>query len=424
MGHRRRVSVIIATYNSADLLAETLRQLTRQTIPRDDFEVIVGDDGSTDHTAEVVRSFADVLHIGYVFQEDRGFRVASARNGAARTAVGALLVILDTGSMVGPDFLAAHLAAHSGDEPRAVIGPSYGYNPEVPMLGVDELLAQLPPEGVVERYRHLPEFQDVRQPYFVGCQMDLSRRTIPWKAFWTGNCSIRTDDFRRLGAFEERFEGWGGEDMELGYRLHQAGLAITLAMEAWAVVAPHERDHKANFDELFANMRMFLAKFPVPVVEMGLTVMVETGQFWQWEPMYLELLDWQQRARDVDVRDEIAAALADLPDGEAVTVIGCGGALPATLTGATLVDFDEELLDRAVRSGDHSGYHAIGLRTMLADGSAGTVVVTSRMAGLWDSWGPQILAEAARVGHRTISYAGPAPRSADPQEIQSEGRAA
>ncbi|MCF0093059.1 glycosyltransferase [Micromonospora sp. MH99] len=425
MGHRRRASVIIATYNSADLLSETLRQLARQTIPTDDFEVIVGDDGSTDHTAEVVRSYADLLHIKYFFQEDQGFRVASARNGAARMAVGALLVILDTGSMVGPEFLAAHLAAHEGGESRrAVVGPSYGYNPDVPMVGVDELLAQMPPELVVERYRHLPEFQDVRQPYFVGCDMDLRKRSIPWQAFWTGNCSIRMDDFRRVGAFEERFQGWGGEDMELGFRLHRAGLTIELATEAWAVVAPHDRDHKANFDELFANMRLFLSKFPEPAVEMGLAVMVEKGEFWQWEPMYLELLDWQQRARGLSVSDEIADALMDVPDGEAVTIIGCGGELPASLTGATVVDFDHELLERAVRSGDHSGYHALGLATTLSDDSAGTVVITSRMAGLWATWGPEILAEAGRIGRRTISYASPVTAPAHSQEIHFEGRAA
>ena len=425
MGHRRRVSVIIATYNSADLLSETLRQLTRQTIPTDEFEVIIGDDGSTDRTADVVRSYADLLHIKYFFQEDHGFRVASARNGAARMAVGALLVILDTGSMVGPEFLAAHLAAHEGGESRrAVVGPSYGYNPDVPMVGVDELLAQMTPELVVERYRHLSEFQDVRQPYLVGCGMDLRKRTLPWKAFWTGNCSIRTDDFRRVGAFEERFHGWGGEDMELGFRLHRAGLTIELAEAAWAVVAPHDRDHKANFDELFANMRMFLGKFPEPAVEMGLAVMVDKGEFWQWEPMYLELLDWQQQVRGLSVSEEVASALVDLPDDEAVVIIGCGAELPPTLTGATLIDFDDKLLDRAVRSGDHSGYHSLGLHTPLSVDSAGTVVITSRMAGLWATWGPQILAEAGRIGRRTISYAGPVTSPAHAQETHPEGRAA
>ncbi len=422
---RTRASVIIATYNSCDLLAETLRQLVRQTIPADEFEVIVGDDGSTDRTAEVVRSFADRLHVKYFFQEDRGFRAAAARNGAARLAAGGLLVILDTGSMVGPDFLAAHLAAHaSGGPRRAVIGLSYGYNPEAPMPGVDELLAQMSPETAVERFRELPDFQDVRQPYFTGCGMDLSQRLIPWKAFWTGNCSVRTDDFRRIGGFEERFQGWGGEDIELGFRLRRAGLTIELAPRAWAVVAPHDRDHKANFGELHANMRIFLSKFPEPVVEMGCAAMLRKDQLWQWEPSYRELLDWQREAGGLSVRDEITKALVDVPDDELVTVIGCGADVPTTVTGATLVDFDYQLLDRAVRSGDHSGYHAVGVHTTLADDSAGTVVITSRMAGLWDSWAPEILAEAGRIGRRTISYADRRISSAYSQESSTEGRSA
>ena len=410
MGHRIRVSVIIATYNSADLLADTLRHLARQTIPTDEFEVIVGDDGSSDSTAEVVRSFAGTLQVKYVFQEDRGFRAAAARNAAARLAAGALLVTLDTGSMVGPGFLAAHLAAHEGGESRrAVIGLSYGYNPEVPTARVDELLAEMLPETAVERFRDRPEFQDVRQSYLTDCDMDLSRRLVAWQAFWTLNASVRTDDFRRVGGFEEKFEGWGGEDMELALRLQRAGLSIEVAPEAWVVVAPHERDHKANFDALFVNMRMFLSKFPEPLVELGLGVMLDKGEFWHWEQTYQELLDWQRQAGGLSVGDEIAKAMADVPDDESVAIIGCGADVPATMTGAILVDFDDHLLERAVRAGDHSGYHAVGLHTLLADDSVDTVVITSRMAGLWATWSAEILAEADRIGRRTISYAGSAP---------------
>ena len=418
MSHQRRVSVIIATYDSCDLLAETLRHLARQTLPTDDYEVIVGDDGSSDRTAEVVHSFADRMHIKYFFQEDRGFRVAAARNGAARLAAGSLLVILDTGSMVGPDFLAEHLAAHPADgNRRSVLGLSYGYNPEVPMPGVDELLGRMTPETVVQRFREMPDFNDVRGPYFAGCGQDLTKRLIPWKAFWTGNCSVRTDDFRRVGGFDEIFQGWGGEDMELGFRLQRAGLPIELAPAAWAVVAPHERDQGANFDDLYANMRRFLGKFPTPAVELGCAAMMQKGQFWQWEPFYAELLDWQRRVGGLDVRDEIAAALADVPAGEPVTIIGCGADLPATAAGATLVDFDERLLERAVRSGDHTGYHAVGLHTTLAGDSAGTVVITSRLAGLWGTWSTELLAEAGRIGRRTLVYAAAS-------ELSSEGKAA
>ncbi|WP_435210026.1 glycosyltransferase [Micromonospora sp. bgisy143] len=409
MGHRIRVSVIIATYNQADLLAETLRHLARQTLPTDEFEVIVGDDGSSDHTTEVVRSFADTLQVKYVFQEDRGFRAAAARNAAARLAAGALLVTLDTGSMVGPDFLTAHLAAHAGgDGRRAVMGLSYGYTPDEPKQEVQELLAQMLPETAVERFRDMPDFQDVRQSYFADCELDLSRRRVAWQAFWTLNSSMRTDDFRRVGGFEEKFQGWGGEDMELALRLLRAGLTLHVAPEAWVVVAPHDRDPAANLEALFANMRMFLAKFPEPVVELGLGVMLDKGDFWGWERTYSELLDWQQRVRDLSVRDEIAKALVDVPADESVAVIGCGADVPTTMAGAVLVDFDEELLARAVRSGDHSGYHAVGLHTLLADDSVDTVVITSRMTGLWATWSAEILAEADRIGRRTVSYAAPA----------------
>ncbi|MGC4876006.1 glycosyltransferase [Micromonospora sp. DT43] len=408
MGRRIRVSVIIATYNQADLLAETLRYLVRQTIPTDEFEVIIGDDGSTDRTAEVARSFADTLQVKYVFQEDRGFRAAAARNAAIRLAAGALLVTLDTGSMVGPEFLAAHLAAHEGGESRrAVIGLSYGYNPEVPTARVDELLAQMLPETAVERFRDLPEFQDVRQSYFADCDMDLSRRLVAWQAFWTLNASVRTDDFRRVGGFEEKFEGWGGEDMELALRLQRGGLTIEVAPDAWVVVAPHERDHKANVDALFVNMRMFLSKFPEPMVELGLAVMLDKGEFWAWEQSYRELLDWRKQAGGLSVADEIAKTLADVPADESVAIIGCGAELPEVVSGAVLVDFDDQLLGRAVRSGNHSGYHAVGVHTLLADDSVDTVVITSRMAGMWGTWSAEILAEADRIGRRTISYAGP-----------------
>lgn len=399
------VSVVIPTYNSGDLLAETLRQLTRQSVPAEDFEVCVGDDGSSDHTAEVVGSFSDSLRVKYHFQEDRGFRVAAARNGAARLAAGRLLIFLDTGSMAGPDFVATHLAAHAPGQPRrAVIGVSYGYNPDVPMQGVDNLLAQMPPEEVVERYRDRPEFQDIRHPHFVACGMDLARLSVPWQLFWGGNSSVRTDDFRQVGGFEENFHGWGGEDMELGYRLQRIGLTFALVPEAWAVVAPHERDHPANGDTFTENMRMLLRRTPVPIVEMGCAVMFDKDDYWLWESSYQELLDWQEQALGLSVRDEIAKAMVDIPEDESIAIIGSGDDLPAALRSATLVEFDERLLSRAVRASNHCGYHSVGLHTPLADDSVGSVIITSRMAGLWGSWGPQILAEAGRIGRRTIAF--------------------
>jgi glycosyltransferase involved in cell wall biosynthesis len=74
--------------------------------------VIVGDDGSSDETAEVVRSFGQRLRMCYHFQEDLGFRAGAARNAGARLASAPVLAFLDTGSLASADFVRAHCEAH------------------------------------------------------------------------------------------------------------------------------------------------------------------------------------------------------------------------------------------------------------------------------------------------------------------------
>ena len=52
-----RLTVAICTYNRAELLRQTLAGIARQTFPADQFEVLVIDNNSTDHTAQVVAEF-------------------------------------------------------------------------------------------------------------------------------------------------------------------------------------------------------------------------------------------------------------------------------------------------------------------------------------------------------------------------------
>jgi hypothetical protein len=63
----------------------------------------------------------------------------------------------------------------------------------------------------------------------------------------------------------------------------------------------------------------------------------------------------------------------------------------------TLLDFDRELLDRAQRYG-HAGRYTLGLRTGLPDKAFDVVVITSRLRGLWELWGKNLLQEAQRIG--------------------------
>src|SRR5438045_7334838 len=90
------VSVIIAAYNTAGFIGETLESVLRgQDWSR--YEVIVVDDGSSDDTADVVKSFDDVH---YIWQENGG--PGAARNTGIASAQGELIAASDSDDPVAP----------------------------------------------------------------------------------------------------------------------------------------------------------------------------------------------------------------------------------------------------------------------------------------------------------------------------------
>jgi GT2 family glycosyltransferase len=403
-----RASVIIPTYNRCQLLDQTLLQLTRQDAPAGTFEVVVSDDGSSDATKDVVASYAGRLAVSYTYQEDLGNRVALARNAGARLAGGEVLIFLDTGALAGPDLVRTHVEAHARPGTGAVAGYAYAYNPKGTMPGLTEALAGATPQDVVTQLGGQEGMRDVRHEALAGLGFDLGRFALPWMHFWTMNCSIRAADFWAAGGFAEEFNGWGLEDMEFAFRACQHGIPLQFSQQAWVVHAPHDRDWPEQLGQLTVNMGRFLRRHPEPAAEIGWTLITRYQQVWPWEQEYVALGQAAGRA-PADVADEIATALAGCAAGERVAVFGAGGRLPAGAVPAYLVDYDRELLSQARRAAGPSAaaHHAIGLRTPLDDQSADTVVITSRLAPLWERWETDILAEARRVG-RAVRVTGTA----------------
>jgi glycosyltransferase involved in cell wall biosynthesis len=400
-GHQPKASVIIPTYNSSGLLRDTLQSLTRQRIDPADFEIIVADDGSSDDTRVVAKSFSTKYH----YQEDLGFRAGTARNGGASLAQAPVLIFLDTGMVAGPDFVARHLAAHESAEPRAISGYNYGFDPDATVPGLADALKRLTPEQVVEQYRGDPAINDVRHRLLARYDFDPGRMTVPWVYLFPGNCSVKAADFRAVGGFDERFTGWGAEDMEFGYRLWKHGLRFGMERAAWTIETPVERDMDTRMDEFLRNMLLFLDLHPEPCIEIGWAA-CDRYEPLDWEFYYQDFLAWREQARDLDVADEIDTAMRRVPAGDTVLVIGGGGRLPASFPGnrrAIVMDFDACLLDRVRLPAAHAKHHAIGLRTPLADRSVGTAIVTSRLSGLRDRWNDSLLTEAHRVARSVYS---------------------
>ncbi|MFQ5500542.1 MAG: glycosyltransferase family A protein, partial [Candidatus Zixiibacteriota bacterium] len=108
----RLVSVIIPAYNCERFLAETIESVLAQSYRP--IEVIVVDDGSTDQSAEIARSYNDV---NYIFQANQG--TAVARNTGLAAAQGELIAFLDHDDVWMPNKLevqVGYLIEHPGVE--------------------------------------------------------------------------------------------------------------------------------------------------------------------------------------------------------------------------------------------------------------------------------------------------------------------
>ncbi len=103
-GMNRQVSVIIPTYNYADYLPKAIDSVLAQSYPH--IEVIVVNDGSTDHTAEVIKAYAGKVR--YIEQGNQG--AAAARNRGLQAAKGDYLCFLDADDAYLPDNVAEKVA--------------------------------------------------------------------------------------------------------------------------------------------------------------------------------------------------------------------------------------------------------------------------------------------------------------------------
>ena len=405
-----RASIIIPTYNRCDELGKTLETMTEQDIDPRGFEVIVADDGSSDGSADVARSFAGRLRLKYYFQEDEGFRAGAARNGGARLAAAPILIFLDSGTLAGPGLVSGHLAVQAegagAGQRRAVMGYCYGYNAFREKKWVPESFDTLRPAEIVQRNKDNTEFADIRERDFTRGGSDPMKWPVPWLYFFTMNCSVPTEDYWAVGGFDEMFRSWGVEDVEFAYRLYHNGSTLILSRDAWTIEEPTDRPVKRLLYSLMRNGRLFLDKHRDPYIEILSDAYLSLRLTSIFEESYA-LERWTREARELDVRAEIEAAAAGLDPGVKLAIFGCGPSVPGWLPAAVLADFDAGLLARALSSpaaagGTHTGHHAIGLRTALPADSADVVIVTSRLRGLWERYGDRITQEAGRIGRQVV----------------------
>ena len=177
-------SVVIATFNRADLLLRAVTSVLRQEFR--DFELIVIDDGSTDHTARVIQGMADP-RVVYVSQQNKGR--SAARNRGARMARGNLLTFLDSDDEVMTSWLGSFREV-LGDERASVVCCGARIRIDRPHLRSHSEMLRLPKS---------------LEPLFTGIS----------GLFLTGTFALKTSLFLQLGGYEESLAFSENTDLSL-----------------------------------------------------------------------------------------------------------------------------------------------------------------------------------------------------------------
>jgi GT2 family glycosyltransferase/peptidoglycan/xylan/chitin deacetylase (PgdA/CDA1 family) len=198
-----RFSVVIPTYQRRDIVVRTVAAFERQAFR--DFELIVVVDGSTDGTADALASLDLSFPLTVLEQRNQGS--GQARNTGVAAGRGELLLFLDDDMEADPDLLLAHDRAHRE--------------------GADLVLGDLPLH---------PDSPRNILSWAVGFWADSRRERLSAPAaeirlddLLSGQVSIARDTFERLGGFDAGFTRgglFGGEDIDFGYRVMQAGLSV------------------------------------------------------------------------------------------------------------------------------------------------------------------------------------------------------
>jgi glycosyltransferase involved in cell wall biosynthesis len=263
-------SVIIPTYNRAGLLRRTLDSLLRQTLPRDRFEVLVVDDGSTDETSQLVARYRPLLNLRYFYQNDLGYRVAKARNTGIAHAEAEICVFIDSGVILHSECLQSHVDSHSSSaQPQAVCGYVYCFDQKNEDAAlIEREIDYADPDATMESLRRHGRWLDIREAFYDKHTDDFGDLPAPWLVFWTCNVSARTAQLNAVGRFDEAYRSWGGEDIDLGYRLHQDGARFVLNRRAGSIHCPHPKDFAQHMRSADANYRYFIAKYPGPATRL------------------------------------------------------------------------------------------------------------------------------------------------------------
>ncbi len=193
-----KATIQLCTYNRAPLLERVLDACFEQTT-RDEYEVVLVNDGSTDNTPAVIERAKARATCAFTVIDQPNSGLAKGRNAGIAAARGERIIFIDDDVLPIPAFVAEHLRSHRRYPDRIVRGAAI----------------------------NVENFDDLPPPIY-------TIKNYSGNYFWTTNVSVPLRTIRAVGGFNETFAEYGWEDIDVGLRLRFAGVRATFNKHALA----------------------------------------------------------------------------------------------------------------------------------------------------------------------------------------------
>ncbi len=199
------VSVVIPTHNRPGPLRACLQALEQQDLPREQFEVVVVDDGSAAPPTSLIEAFDGRIRVSLVSQNNAG--PAAARNAGAKRASGRIVAFTDDDCRPERGWVRALAACIDQDADALAGGRTVNALPDNLYATASQLL--------------------------ISYLYDYYNRSLGAAAFLTSNnFAMRADRFHAVGGFDERFPLAAGEDRDLCDRWLRNGMRLVYTPDA------------------------------------------------------------------------------------------------------------------------------------------------------------------------------------------------
>ena len=215
MNKKLFVSVIVCTYNGEKYISDCLEALIRQNYPRNMYEIIVVDDGSSDNTSEIVSTYPVKL-----IKHKNNLGTYTSRNTGLRNANGEIVAYTDDDCIPDESWIKNLIKPYVHDDVIAVGGmtESFSYNTITEKYMAEAGYGNPSPIEFARSKNPLYRFYVYLENMFSPVT-SMSKPYVEVSAIYTLNASFRKFTLEQLGGWDENLR-FGG-DTEMCMRIHE-----------------------------------------------------------------------------------------------------------------------------------------------------------------------------------------------------------